>query len=137
MIALTLSGIFGWRGVFVVFGLIGVVWAFAWHRWFRDDPSEHPAVNPAETAVIVAGRAVPVTTHEGWAYWKRLLGHRNTLALCLSYIPNSCAFYFCITWLPTYLKEKHGLDDSRMVLFWYGPNNPKVPNTSAENQAGR
>ena len=33
-----------------------------------------------------------------------------------------------------YLKE-HGIDDSRMVLFWYGPNNPIVANDSAENQA--
>ena len=35
----------------------------------------------------------------------------------------------------SYLKEKHGLDDSRMVLFWYGPTNPIVPNNSAANQA--
>ena len=27
-------------------------------------------------------------------------------ALCLMYFPNSFAFYFCITWLPTYLQEK-------------------------------
>jgi OOP family OmpA-OmpF porin len=33
-----------------------------------------------------------------------------------------------------YLKE-HGIDDSRMVLFWYGPNNPIVANDSPENQA--
>lgn len=34
-----------------------------------------------------------------------------------------------------YLKEAHGIDDSRMVLFWYGPNNPLVANDSPENQA--
>lgn len=34
-----------------------------------------------------------------------------------------------------YLKEKHGIDDSRMALFWYGPKNPIVPNTSPANQA--
>ena len=33
-----------------------------------------------------------------------------------------------------YLKGK-GIDDSRMVLFWYGPNNPIVANDSPENQA--
>lgn len=117
MLALTLAGLLGWRGVFVVFGLIGIVWAIAWHRWFRDDPAEHPAVNAAETALIVANRLTPVTDHEGWSYWRRLLGHRNTLALCLSYIPNSCAFYFCITWLPTYLKEKHGFAALSLGFF--------------------
>jgi len=34
----------------------------------------------------------------------------------------------------SYLKER-GVDDSRMVLFWYGPNNPIASNDSAENQA--
>jgi ACS family glucarate transporter-like MFS transporter len=117
MLALTLSGVMGWRGVFVTFGFVGIAWAVAWHRWFRDDPSQHAAANAAETALIVANRAAPVETHEGWSYWRRLLGHRNTLALCLSYVPNSCAFYFCITWLPTYLKEKHGFTALSLGLF--------------------
>jgi len=33
-----------------------------------------------------------------------------------------------------YLKER-GIEDSRMVLFWYGPNNPLVANDTAENKA--
>lgn len=33
-----------------------------------------------------------------------------------------------------YLKSK-GIAESRMVKFWYGPNNPKVPNDTPENQA--
>jgi MFS transporter, ACS family, glucarate transporter len=60
--------------------------------------------------LIVAERQ-PGSNHEiGWAYWKKLLRHRNILALCLMYFPNSFVFYFCITWLPTYLKERHGFD---------------------------
>ena len=117
LVALTLSGWFGWRAVFVVFGSFGLVWAFVWHRWFRDDPTQHPDVNAAEVALILAGRTHAESAHEGWAYWRRLFAHRNTLPLCLSYIPNSCAFYFCITWLPTYLKEKHGFANFSLGFF--------------------
>jgi ACS family glucarate transporter-like MFS transporter len=39
------------------------------------------------------------------------------LPLCTMYFPNSFAFYFCITWLPTYLKEKHGLEAASLGLF--------------------
>jgi cyanate permease len=39
------------------------------------------------------------------------------LPLCLMYFPNSFAFYFCITWLPTYLKEKHGMEAAALGLF--------------------
>ena len=118
MVALALSDVVGWRLVFVAFGLVGGLWAAGWWRWFRDDPTQHPGVNAAEHAHIVAGRGLVVEAGEvGWAYWRRLLGHRNVLPLCLGYIPNSFAFYFCITWLPTYLKEKHGFTSLSLGFF--------------------
>ncbi|MCX6899201.1 MAG: MFS transporter [Verrucomicrobia bacterium] len=117
VVALTQTLHLSWRMVFVLFGLVGVVWAAAWYRWFRNDPSEHGQVNAAELEKIASEREPSNGHHEGWAYWKRLLGHRNTLPLCLMYFPNSYAFYFCITWLPTYLKERHGLDAMQLGLF--------------------
>lgn len=117
VLALWLMHLVGWRWVFVIFALPGIVWAAAWHRWFRDEPSEHPAVNAAELEKITAGREESAGHHGGWAYWKKLFGHRNTLPLCLMYFPNSFAFYFCITWLPAYLKEKHGFDAMQLGLF--------------------
>jgi nitrate/nitrite transporter NarK len=107
----------GWRPVFVIFGLIGVIWVVVWHRCFRDDPASHPGVNAAELALITEGRTPATSSHEGWPYWRRLFAHRNTIPLCLSYIPNSCAFYFCITWLPTFLEEKHGFKTTSLALF--------------------
>lgn len=99
-----------WRALFLIFGTVGFVWAAAWHRWFRNDPSEHPGVNAQELAYIVAGR-LPETSHAGgWAYWKKLVGNRSLVALCVMYMANSSIFYFCITWLPTYLHERHGFD---------------------------
>jgi MFS family permease len=115
--ALALANAFGWRAVFAIFAAVGLLWAAVWFGWFRDDPSEHPSVNSAENELILAGRGGVPSAHEGWTYWRRLLGHRNTLPLCLAYVPNSCAFYFCITWLPTYLKEKHGFAALSLGFF--------------------
>jgi MFS family permease len=117
MLVMALTQVVHWRTVFVLFGLVGVVWAVAWHRWFRDEPAEHSAVNAAELAHIVGGREPDAGHSEGWAYWRRLLSHHNTWALCLMYFPNSYGFYFCITWLPTYLKEKHGLESASLGFF--------------------
>ncbi len=106
-----------WRTIFLLFGLTGLVWSAVWYRWFRNDPAEHAGVNQAERDLIVTGRLPGSEHHEGWDYWKRLLGHRNTLPLCLMYFPNSFAFYFCITWLPTFLKEKHHMEAAQLGLF--------------------
>jgi MFS family permease len=117
LLVLTLTRWLSWRAVFVLFGLVGVVWAAAWHRWFRDDPEQHPGVNAAERAWILAGRQPDGGDHRRWEYWRRLFGHRNMLPLCVMYFPNSYGFYFCITWLPTYLHEKHGFGAASLGIF--------------------
>jgi ACS family glucarate transporter-like MFS transporter len=117
MMVLWLIQFIHWRVVFLLFGLFGLVWAAVWHVWFRNDPSEKQRVNEAELSLIMSDRQTGGTHHASWAYWKRLFGHRNMLPLCTMYFPNSFAFYFCITWLPTYLKEKHGLEAASLGLF--------------------
>ena len=51
-----LLGFLPWRAIFVVFGAIGFVWAFAWYRWFRDEPADHPDAGPEEVKYIESGR---------------------------------------------------------------------------------
>jgi cyanate permease len=46
-----------------------------------------------------------------------MLANRNVMALCLMYIPNCMIFYFCITWLPTYLRQRHGFDATSLAIF--------------------
>ncbi|HKE94830.1 MAG TPA: MFS transporter, partial [Povalibacter sp.] len=90
-----------WRTLLAIFSCFGFVWVIAWHRWFRDDPTEHDAVNAAERQLILADRPVEAPHLSGWPYWRHLLSQRNVLLLCVMYMPNCAMFYFCITWLPT------------------------------------
>ena len=94
-----------WRAVFVIFGLVGFVWAWAWYRWFRDDPSEHHAINAAELENIRRNR-LQESAAGGTVPWKRLLKSRSVIALCLMYFTQTYGFYFYITWFPTYLKNQ-------------------------------
>lgn len=106
-----------WRLVFVTFGGLGAIWVTVWLLWFRDDPAQHASVNAAELETIVQQRLPDVPHAAGAKYWRQLLGSRNMIALAIMYIPNCMIFYFCITWLPTYLLERHGFNISGMALF--------------------
>jgi len=106
-----------WRAIFVCFGGVGLVWTAIWLTWFRNDPSEHPAVNAEELQTIVSERPADIGHDGGLAYWGTLFRNRNMLALCVMYIPNCMIFYFCITWLPTYLKQRHGFDATSLGIF--------------------
>jgi nitrate/nitrite transporter NarK len=105
-----------WRTILVVFGCVGFVWVLAWKIWFRDEPTEHPAANEAERALILADRPPELPQPRGWAFWGRLLRQRNVLLLCIAYMPNCATFYFCITWLPTYLMKQHGFEKAELGM---------------------
>lgn len=109
--------VMSWRAIFVLFGSVGFVWALWWHLWFRDDPTDHRRVNAQEAAYIVEHRPADVAHSMDGAYWWPLLRDRNILALCVMYASNSMVFYFCITWLPTYLHERHGFDAAALGFF--------------------
>ena len=104
LIVLLMASI-GWRLAFVVFGVIGVVWCLFWHRWFRDDPARHPAVDAAELEIIQRG--LPPRGSLPPFGWRHLLSG-NVVLLCLMYFTMPYTLYFNLTWLPTYLKEVRG-----------------------------
>jgi len=47
----------GWRGLFIVTGVVGLVWGLIWYLFYRD-PLEHPRVNKAELDYIEKGGGV-------------------------------------------------------------------------------
>jgi MFS transporter, ACS family, glucarate transporter len=106
-----------WRWVFVIFGMVGFVWAFFWYRWVRDEPSEHPSVNASELKWIEEGRLVQAKHSGRMSDFIQLLGQRNMLALCGMYFTQTYGFYFYITWLPTYLENVRGMKSMKLGLL--------------------
>jgi MFS transporter, ACS family, glucarate transporter len=100
-VALVIIGRWGWRVTFVLFGLVGVVWAAAWYAWYRDRPEEHPAMTRDELVVINEDGAD--TAAHARTPWRALLGSRNLYAICAMYFAFGYGLYFYFTWLPTYL----------------------------------
>ena len=91
-----------WRVVFIIFGSVGVIWAVAFYRWFRDNPAEHPGVNAAELAMLPPAHET-ATVHTFPI--KTLVTNRSVVLLCLSYGCLAYGWWFYVTWLPTYLRE--------------------------------
>jgi MFS transporter, ACS family, glucarate transporter len=106
-----------WRAVFVIFGATGLIWAIAWYRWFRDDPSQHKSVDLRELELITKGRSEQADHSLSGKSWKQLLTNRSMIGLCLMYFTQSYGFYFYITWLPTYLEKERGFTAARLGLF--------------------
>jgi MFS family permease len=95
-----------WRRTFEVLGVIGVVWAVVFYRWFRDDPAKHPSVNAAELAVLPPAAETAVA-HTG-VPWGRIFSTPSVWLLSIQYMCLAYGWWFYINWLPTYLRNARG-----------------------------
>ena len=105
LVAMLISAI-SWRRTFEIFGVIGVIWAILFYRWFRDDPaSTRASTRPSwrccrratDTAIAHAG--VP---------WGVIFSNRHVWLLSIQYMCLAYGWWFYINWLPTYLREARG-----------------------------
>jgi len=106
-----------WRTAFMIFALLGVVWAIAFYRWFRDNPRDHPSVNAAELALLKDNEQ-NVVSH-GSVPWQKLITSPTMWLLWAQYFCLSYGWYFYVTWLPTYLRDERNMDiKSNAFMHW-------------------
>jgi len=99
-VAAYLVAAYGWRPMFVMTGLGGLIWLLPWllivkkkaHDWA---PPRLSIPNEPPTTDTVSWKAVFSTP----VIWGILLG-----TFCYNYF-----VYFCMTWMPTYFKERNQL----------------------------
>ena len=106
----------GWRGLLIVSGIIGIIWAFVWYAFYRD-PHQHNKVNTEELKYIKDGgglmegnsKETPIQNFSlddlKYAFIYRKLWGVYIGQFCIGSL-----FIFFLTWFPTYLVEYRGLD---------------------------
>jgi MFS family permease len=88
----------GWRPIFIVFGLVTLMWLLPWHLSVRGFDRSRAA---SETSV-------PMRSLVGeWPLWSMSIAH----------IASNYVFYFILTWLPLYLVQSRGLAIGQMTLL--------------------
>lgn len=103
----------GWRGMFIVTGLIGLAWAVCFRLLYRD-PAQSRA-NAAELELIRAGGGQTewgATSGSGPAAVPVSVAFRNRKmwGLLLAHMGETCANWFFLTWFPTYLVKYRHID---------------------------
>ncbi len=101
----------GWRMVFVFYGIIGLLWVVAWSWYGRSRPEDHRSVTPDELAAIHApdtrvqaeARSAPFRS---WALW----------GMCISYFFLLYTLYLFLSWLPTYLEQARHFSTGSLAL---------------------
>lgn len=102
----------GWRWMFVIYAVPGMLWAIWFVRWLRDHPAEHPRVNEAELQFIhpgfrpedsAAAKARPSLP------WRLLFTRPAMWFICAQQFCRAAGYIFFSSWFATYLQEARGV----------------------------
>jgi|HigsolmetaAR201D_1030396.scaffolds.fasta_scaffold08294_4 Sugar phosphate permease len=94
-----LVSLLGWRALFLGGGLLSLLWLIPWISWTRGDEA-----SPS----LQAGRS---------PRWSDLLRRREPWGTSLGMFSLGYAWYFLISWLPSYLVTQRGLSMNTMAVF--------------------
>lgn len=100
-IALMLT--FGWRSVFILFGIIGLGLSFVWYRFVTDSPRENAFIQADEVRYIEAN--LPTPSHKGMAPWRNFMASSQFWAIGIQFFVTDYIMYVFLAWLPLYLME--------------------------------
>ncbi len=111
---------YGWRSVFVLTGILGLIAAILWATIYRD-PSKFKGTNDAELDLIREGGGVPelssrlVREQAGrksftWSDLVVVLSKKKLWGLYIGQFSYLASANFFLTWFPTYLVQYRHLD---------------------------
>ncbi len=119
-----LLGWLDWRLTFAALFVLSAAWVPLWYFLFRDSPDESRFVNEAELKHIRADNAatssVPHAVPKSWPGLDvigTLLGNRTLLANYWAFFVFGYFLFFFMSWLPSYLEKKYGLNLQAVGLF--------------------
>ena len=97
----------GWRPMFVLYALPGMLWALWFWKWYRDDPSQHRDVNAAELALLDASK--PASSKPKATPWIELASSPAMWLICAQQFFRAAGYMFFTSWFATYLQEAKGV----------------------------
>ncbi len=105
----------GWKGLFVITGIAGIVWGVLWYVLYRD-PAKHSTVNEAELAYIEEGGGLvnkndaKTATVFKWSNLREVFVHRKLWGIYIGQFAVNSTLWFFLTWFPTYLVKYRGIN---------------------------
>lgn len=96
----------GWRGLFISTGIVGIAWSLVWYCFYRDPATDGGLPGTKNNAQAVKFPSKKITTKE----FKQVLTNRKLWGIYLGQFAVTSTLWFFLTWFPTYLVKYRGFD---------------------------
>jgi MFS transporter, ACS family, hexuronate transporter len=105
LLAPVLVAYWGWKGAFIVTGLLGFFWMIWWWVSYTT-PDKHRKVTPDELALIHSDPPEATTP----VPWGSIVGYRQTWAFALGKFLTDPVWWLYLFWIPDFFNRLYGLN---------------------------
>lgn len=118
---------FDWRLIFVIVGLIGLLWLLPWLFLVKGPPKSHPWLSDAERDYILTGQKNQDVDSDGThddGYTPgtgEMLTRRQSWGVIISSAAIDPIWWLFVAWIPIYLNEVYGMNVKEIGLYAWVP----------------
>ncbi len=119
-----LATFMGWKAIFVVVGLTGLLWLIPWMVLVKAPPKEHPWITEEEREYILSGQKNQSTDASEPSYTPttgQLLSHKQSWGVIIASAAIDPIWWLFIVWIPTYLVEVYNMDVKGLAIYGWVP----------------
>jgi MFS family permease len=102
----------GWRGAFIVLGVVSLAWIVVWYSYFRDDPRDHPCITGGELSELPPYHGRTAYTPVPWFALSRRI-----LPVTLVFFAHAWTLWLYLSWLPSFFVGSYGIDLKSSALY--------------------
>jgi len=122
-----LSVYFNWQSIFIIIGLMGLIWLIPWWILVKSPPAKHPWITEEEREYILTGQKNQETELDGTvekAYnpeTGKMLKHKESWGVIIASAAIDPIWWLFIFWIPLYLNEVYGMDVKSIGFYAWVP----------------
>ena len=121
----TLAIYFSWQMIFVLIGVLGLLWLIPWMILVKSPPKYHPWITDEEREYILSGQenqSITADNDEGYnPSTGELLSHKQSWGVIIASACIDPIWWLFIFWIPIYLFEVYGMDVKQVALYGWVP----------------
>jgi len=123
----TLAIYFSWQWIFILIGLVGLLWLIPWLIVVKSPPQKHPWISDEERQYILSGQENQDLDGDG-NYDEgynpntgELLSHKESWGVIIASALIDPIWWLFIFWIPIYLNEVYGMDVKSIGMYAWVP----------------
>jgi len=117
-----------WKVIFVLIGLVGLIWLVPWLVLVKAPPIKHPWITEEEREYILSGQAGQDSDGDGEpdegyvpSSYSKMLSHKESWGVIIATAAIDPIWWLFIVWIPTYLVEVYSMDVKGLATIGWVP----------------